>query len=1759
MGRNQIQDAIFSAIDTLVNNRIEKIEADKTVLATIVQCTNSLTGEYRVSYNGGSMFAYAIEGQTFITGMSVYVLVPQGDFTQKKTIIGKAQAVDDDLNISFVTSALSSYNLIGKNVIEDPSGIQPIQMCSFIKDNYVLLYQYGVESTSDTPFVTIDMEELTNNIKQSEAILIEASFKNRFNKEHRMGQRGIFGLQFVLAFKDQNNIDEEGNAALKYYSYTIDSNNMTGNPFIFQNWSEQYMIFPIDVENFVRIESIMAFCNDFEDADDLIQAEMWGDDVFVKDIEFYGLREISAVNGDYKMTLSMPYGSTLKSIFHDSSLQVVGKLTKLSDILSDSAMWYWFIEDNRVTSGSDGYQMYGGTGWRYLDNKDNTYLLTLYGDENRAYENNYLCVAVYKETMVLKEQFTIYNEACRRDLKIESSLGINFSFDRGAPTLTCLVDGRAENFEEGAEHPHPDSWFNFLWSKIDPYGNSVVFNQTKDQLQQQYDDMVNSGDFSYSELSAIKNKISELEGVTFELGKNTFTYPVSQIDASATFKCSVYLKDTAESEEYNIGSATITLLNGGVAVEDYSIIIENGDQVFQYSESGVSPDDERYQDPLEVKPLTCHFFDPAGLEVNEKTYEIKWLVPLENTMIETPEEESMVENPSTGIIEWCVSQLYPLAIAPNYDYQALNNQITAIVSYKGKTYTQPTTFLFTKVGENGTNGTDIVAKIVTTSEDGILDKELLALELQDNRDGSSEEKNIPVWNTGQSIDAKVLDFYLYQRNEQINIPNEVSWTMSGGTKTSGSINSKYMDVDNGIVDWTTIDAESRRFRNQIVRATTRLESIDYYAFYSIPVIDYHDTKYNVDKQGYHVGVDPTYTLKSITYNADGHNPLYNKNQGVKIFIEGVDPTTRYVVWEAEGGQPVSPTRTTYEDNPKNASFRLTYEKNTAEGYNRLVPREIENEDGSISYEFLNMVYILPDDTYDGGFCNNLVHCKIYSSKTVAESSGGKPEVDLYIPIYMSLNTYGLKSLNAWDGNHVEINEDENYILAPQVGAGEKDEENKFTGILMGTSKTYDADNSSIGLFGYSHGKQSIFLNAEDGSATFGLPEEQASANNQYTEGRIQLVPGGDSKIGMWTIGSRAMYNISQPPIMRKVGDEIQVQRTWTNPLNPDETVTTWETLADSTTKVVPNDSFSGVNPDLISPPYQDYWGSSQYNVANASISIPYNAQGIVLGANPPYLSIKSMPLNETNCDIRWNGANTRLLKGDSLEVELDPAKSSVFSIYRHTPAINDDGNPVYEDGAQQYMRYPLVGINANGQFYTNAIRDGESTMGIGFVGAFGSNAADSKYLGASFDYIGNVFFKFFIELNRDGSEVETGGKLYLSTGTTTSNEYYRPIGLYGETVTLYAPSAGANTSKTSDHIIEITPTLATIGHTKTGSFIKLPVSGENTQFVANTPLRITAGQSNAAVFEAGDIKIESLTQNINLVSNYQVKASSKNTFNVEAGTSFHLDSTNMTLDDDQTETSLTSRASRTSTDTAYLKLRHTNYSSLYSRSGWEIKSDASGSKGIVISDESANGIRIWAGGENNLQGSYLTLGYSQGGNSDFILQSPHGYVRSAVVDGYNTIQINPFLIVDGPLSVNETITAEGDIKTNSSVFAKVNLEAERDIITWTGEMRAKNFYFVEAPTDKGEITDDLRRMIQWIYDELFKKASAQYLDQIASIAYANQGSIASLQSSVSSLQQQINNINIPDVSNFVTNSRFWSHFHYVNNDSSQKTTGVYEG
>lgn len=1317
-----LQDVVLEAVDTIVSNRIEQIATDKTVTATVAGCTNSLTGEYLVSYNGGKLKAYAQEGNTYTQGQSVYVLIPEGDFTKKKNIVGVAQAAEDDNNISFVSSAISNYNLIGRNCLSDKNKVTPAGLRSYKKEDYKVLYKKDEDVSGSKPkFLSIDTQELENNIKQAEAVLIEASFRTSLPREHKLTKTGEYGITFILAFKDGDATDDKGQALVKKLSYTIDSNSMTGSPLQYQSYFDQYQIFPVDVENFLYIDQIIFYCKDFVEATDPIQSQDrpigWGDDIFIKDVEFYGLRKISAANGDYQMHLSMPKGSTLRDLTENSSLSVVSTLRHKNEDLSGDAMFYWFKEDGRVTASSKDYKMYGGAGWSYLEAKGNKYSFVTTGAENRAYENKYMCVCVYKEQMVLKDYFTLYNEAAKRDIEIISSLGVSFSFDRGEPILTCLLDGKSSDFEAGKANGHPDNFFRFVWSKVDDYGQTLSFIETVEELKARYEDGIKAG-IGYNNLSALKNQMNALEGASWD--KNTLTYPVKGIDSKATFKCAVYLRDrepskdeSVEDIEYNIGIATLTLKNATAAdPTDYYIAIENGDQVFQYSESGVSPDDDRYEDPLEVKPLTCHFFDPAGLEVNKDTYDIKWRVPLTDSMITIP-KEGMVLNQSNQKIEYCTSQIYPMAIAANFDYSAVSNQIEAIVTYQGVTYSQMTDFLFTKVGENGTNGTDIVAKISPTSKS--LKNKMLALIIDKN--------NKVVWNTGQAISQQVLQFQLYQRNEKINDDSTVSWSMGYGQ-------SKYMSCNNGVVSWNTTDATKRKFMNQIVKAQTTYtvgdSSYKYYAFYGIPVIKkYADNDIQIDK---------TSLLKSITYNADGRNPLYNKNQGVTLIGSGIEDL--FIEWIAEGGEPLK-TGQTYDENPLSACFKIIIEKNTSDGVQK-----------TVRTKGLSQVYILPNDVYDGEYGNNLVHCKVYTSADAAN-----PVVELYIPIYMSLNTYGLKSLNDWDGTHLEINEDENYILAPQIGAGEKNKNNQFTGVVMGTSKTYDSDKSQIGLMGFSEGKQSILLDAKDGSATFGLPEQQASQNNHFEEGRIKLVPGGESYIGAWRIGSRALYNIANAEV-----DE--------------------------------DGNFTEAKVDR---PYTDY------PVKDAQFSIPSDKQGLILGANPAYISVKGKPLTRQNSNIEFDGANAALAEGDSLEVEIDPRKDSTFSIYRHYKKDN------------KWHRYPLVGINQFGQFYTNAIQDQESSMGIGKVGAFGKRALDAKYIGAQFGWADTNLFKFFVDGTVKNTEKETTD-LYLSTGTNVNNEYPRGFNVYGKHVSLYAPDLGKESTDSSTHRLHIDSEQAIIGH-----------------------------------------------------------------------------------------------------------------------------------------------------------------------------------------------------------------------------------------------------------------------------------------------------------------------------------------------------------
>lgn len=107
-------------------------------------------------------------------------------------------------------------------------------------------------------------------------------------------------------------------------------------------------------------------------------------------------------------------------------------------------------------------------------------------------------------------------------------------------------------------------------------------------------------------------------------------------------------------------------------------------------------------------------------------------------------------------------------------------------------------------------------------------------------------------------------------------------------------------------------------------------------------------------------------------------------------------------------------------------------------------------------------------------------------------------------IYIYKNLYGNSAINGWDGTKLVIDENGKYILAPQIGAGTKNSDNQFTGVVMG----YDSTQGKNGLYGY-----------QNGTSTFGFKTDGTGYIGAETSGRISfdgknaVIYGGLNKNG----------------------------------------------------------------------------------------------------------------------------------------------------------------------------------------------------------------------------------------------------------------------------------------------------------------------------------------------------------------------------------------------------------------------------------------------------------------------------------------------------------------------------------------------------------------------------------------------------------------------------------------------------------------------
>ena len=962
MNTLQTQDSICEAIDIIVQQAINNAGFDRTIQATIVSCTDESIGQYKVRYQNSTFYAYAqSEEDKYSEGAGVYILIQNNDMSRDKFIIGTVDKLGKDY-ITIVDEA-DRYDKIGVNCVSIDSEDEEIQMCSY--DHEKIYYEGDI---------SIDNDALLRYCETADFLAIQLNVRTDLASEQR--RKGIYGLEMELKFQN-----EHFNEYTRNYTINIDS--MSGNPYLYIDKTKQFFTIAIDPDEFLGIVSIRPFCKDFPK-----KAEDMPNDIFFSDLEIYAaaMIENDELNGT-RLVFASPKGFIFNSNVNEIDVEAIVKVN--SEPRTAGVQYYWFKEDPSVFSNSDNYSIYGGQGWKCLNNFDiieledgskvnewlpDTNIKHLKKSDHVAEKTEYKCVAVFGETLIYSE-FTVHYPDAQCDIIISSSNGDTFYGGVGNTILTCEVHTR-ENSSIIPKY--------YQWIKIDK-----------------------------------NNLLTQLSDFT---EKNTYEVEALSIDDYADYKCSVYDKDNKQ-----IGSSYITLVNMKGVEGVPTLSIENGSQIFIYNEDGLAPTSKALENPQIIVPLKVVLFDAQGRPVDDEIIgqlDFTWKIPKENTLLVVNDAEDGADG------YYYASTVYlNYSIASSYSIIKNNNTIELEVSYQGNTLKAYTNFLFIKEGEMGTNGTSVIARIS-------------AVDLT-----QGEDPMMYILNEKTHSNFSSLEFNLYFEGEPVN-SDSLKWDI---LKTGEDTSSLSQPGPNPVLTRFNIIDEN------ILIAEATLNSKKY--FTTLPMITAELTDENVIpylKNG--TG------FRSVIYSSDGANPRYSSAIPFEIGLkksngEEITDFENYIfIWSSMGGLLTSLTKAE-EINLKTHKFK-------------------------------------PAEKYDGRSVNLAVLCGV-----AHKNNPSKIIASMHIPIHFYLNTYGYSALNDWNGNSIDIN-DGGYILSPQFGAGIKNANNTFTGLLMGKVKLDKNSNEKTGLIGLNNGVQTIFLDAETGRAEFG----------QFGSGQIRIIPGQEAVI-----------------------------------------------------------------------------------------------------------------------------------------------------------------------------------------------------------------------------------------------------------------------------------------------------------------------------------------------------------------------------------------------------------------------------------------------------------------------------------------------------------------------------------------------------------------------------------------------------------------------------------------------------------------------
>lgn len=240
MSNTDYGELFCQAVDTIIKERIGSIPYDSTYLCTIVDDSDKKNGHYRVLKDQVEFDAYS-SVTNYSKNTNVYVQVPNGDWNEQKIIVSKK--VDKNTKPLTYVRPFDSFVDITGNVITQPPQISGLVANDPIRKE-ITVWSYN------SPASSTDYKEEGIDLIGYSRMGLQASFMCWAQELGAI--LGSYGLRLRVEAIPEDAEDGQAIDETNYYDFIFDCADMVGNPYAFESYYQQEIIF--DISNLYKIK-----------------------------------------------------------------------------------------------------------------------------------------------------------------------------------------------------------------------------------------------------------------------------------------------------------------------------------------------------------------------------------------------------------------------------------------------------------------------------------------------------------------------------------------------------------------------------------------------------------------------------------------------------------------------------------------------------------------------------------------------------------------------------------------------------------------------------------------------------------------------------------------------------------------------------------------------------------------------------------------------------------------------------------------------------------------------------------------------------------------------------------------------------------------------------------------------------------------------------------------------------------------------------------------------------------------------------------------------------------------------------------------------------------------------------------------------------------------------------------------------------------------------------------------------------------------